>query len=95
MHTCILSSSSIIIIAVHTSLLCSKFTKMEHDGSMAHTWLKDAPTYVDTYAYPANVCLMCGVTTSVKKCGRCKIPAYCSQPCQRLHWPVHKALCGK
>jgi hypothetical protein len=28
-------------------------------------------------------------------CGRCKQIAYCSQGCQKAHWKLHKAVCGK
>ncbi|KAJ7486061.1 hypothetical protein B0H11DRAFT_2016794 [Mycena galericulata] len=31
----------------------------------------------------------------VSMCGRCKMTFYCGATCQKLHWPVHKKMCGK
>ncbi|KAJ7505122.1 hypothetical protein B0H11DRAFT_1851247 [Mycena galericulata] len=31
----------------------------------------------------------------VSVCGRCKMTFYCGATCQKLHWPVHKKVCGK
>ncbi|KAJ7486059.1 hypothetical protein B0H11DRAFT_1861539 [Mycena galericulata] len=31
----------------------------------------------------------------VSMCGRCKMTFYCGATCQRLHWLVHKKICGK
>jgi ankyrin repeat protein len=33
------------------------------------------------------------LTTSPKRCARCKSEIYCSSTCQRLSWPAHRALC--
>jgi len=33
------------------------------------------------------------LTTSPKRCARCKSEIYCSSACQRLSWPTHRALC--
>jgi hypothetical protein len=30
----------------------------------------------------------------LKYCGRCKVTPYCSERCQKLHWPIHKQACG-
>ncbi|KAI9141222.1 hypothetical protein BKA69DRAFT_1125044 [Paraphysoderma sedebokerense] len=29
-----------------------------------------------------------------KKCGKCLDASYCSQSCQKKHWPIHKSVCG-
>lgn len=39
-------------------------------------------------------CESCGlVLIDVKRCGRCRCAAYCSQACQKQHWPQHKKEC--
>ncbi|CAK4661259.1 hypothetical protein LEN26_011825 [Aphanomyces euteiches] len=44
-------------------------------------------------------CQGCGKTPSnqksFKSCSRCKRARYCSQECQRAHWPEHKKLCSE
>ena len=30
-----------------------------------------------------------------KKCTRCHIAMYCDRKCQKEHWPLHRAFCGK
>ena len=40
-------------------------------------------------------CAKCGKPGSSKLCGKCKIVVYCSQACERLHWPDHKHECRK
>ncbi|EAU83334.1 hypothetical protein CC1G_12395 [Coprinopsis cinerea okayama7 len=44
-----------------------------------------------------RICDACGVpeTPSVKfrLCGGCMTTQYCSQDCQKSHWPSHKAIC--
>jgi hypothetical protein len=45
---------------------------------------------------PQKQCDSCGTAgTAFKKCSRCKMVKYCSETCQRAHWPVHKSRCGK
>lgn len=44
-----------------------------------------------------RVCDQCGTeeTPAVKfrLCGGCMTTQYCSQDCQKIHWPAHKAIC--
>lgn len=35
-------------------------------------------------------CKVCGTTTGLRRCSRCKSVYYCSQVHQRSDWPVHK-----
>jgi hypothetical protein len=37
-------------------------------------------------------CKICGTETDYG-CGRCKSVAYCSEECQKIDWPTHKATC--
>ncbi|KAK3638452.1 Egl nine 1 [Elasticomyces elasticus] len=39
------------------------------------------------------VCGVCGKDGYLLKCARCKVPFYCSKPCQVQDWPVHKLIC--
>lgn len=40
-------------------------------------------------------CAVCGIVTGdLKRCGRCRSAAYCSEACQRKHWPTHKTSCA-
>ena len=43
----------------------------------------------------ANMCMVCGSTSSISKCSRCKSAFYCSSACQKEHWTYHKKHCGK
>ncbi|KAF8880807.1 hypothetical protein CPB84DRAFT_1817306 [Gymnopilus junonius] len=44
-----------------------------------------------------RICDQCGTveTPAVKfrLCGGCMTTQYCSQDCQKMHWPSHKAIC--
>ncbi|KAI0080950.1 hypothetical protein K474DRAFT_1588840 [Panus rudis PR-1116 ss-1] len=44
-----------------------------------------------------RLCDQCGTveqpTTKFRLCGGCMVTQYCSQTCQRAHWPSHKAIC--
>jgi len=41
-----------------------------------------------------SVCGNCGkADVRLKKCGRCRIGAYCSKNCQNLHWKLHRSFC--
>ncbi|KAF6765815.1 hypothetical protein DFP72DRAFT_207312 [Ephemerocybe angulata] len=44
-----------------------------------------------------RICDQCGTpeTPSVKfrLCGGCMTTQYCSQDCQKIHWPAHKSIC--
>ena len=35
----------------------------------------------------------CFVTQNLQRCWQCKIITYCSEQCQRDHWPLHRRLC--
>jgi hypothetical protein len=38
-------------------------------------------------------CLVCGSTTNVSKCSRCRKAYYCSAACQKEHWQYHRHVC--
>ncbi|KAI0505359.1 hypothetical protein F5B22DRAFT_628302 [Xylaria bambusicola] len=40
-----------------------------------------------------GACLICN-KPDAKPCSRCKSALYCSEPCQRADYPVHKLLCA-
>jgi hypothetical protein len=41
-----------------------------------------------------SVCGNCGkADVKLKTCGRCRIGAYCSKDCQKLHWKLHRSFC--
>ena len=45
-----------------------------------------------------KICPVCGAGVAgeaLKRCGACKLVCYCSKECQRIAWPVHKAVCGR
>mmetsp|Transcript_7354 Transcript_7354/g.6956 ORF Transcript_7354/g.6956 Transcript_7354/m.6956 type:complete len:114 (-) Transcript_7354:161-502(-) len=37
-------------------------------------------------------CFVC-TKPAQKKCARCKVLAYCSRHCQKMHWSIHKQSC--
>ncbi|XP_071741697.1 ubiquitin carboxyl-terminal hydrolase 18-like [Rutidosis leptorrhynchoides] len=39
-------------------------------------------------------CAVCGSLTT-KQCARCKFVKYCSESCQKSHWPGHKKKCDE
>ncbi|GAA5894902.1 hypothetical protein JCM6882_008237 [Rhodosporidiobolus microsporus] len=39
-------------------------------------------------------CVVCG-TASSQKCGGCQKETYCSAACVKLHWILHKGICGQ
>ena len=39
-------------------------------------------------------CVVCKEPTSLQ-CARCREVTYCSKPCQKIHWKVHKSVCGQ
>ncbi|EJD07162.1 uncharacterized protein FOMMEDRAFT_17627 [Fomitiporia mediterranea MF3/22] len=55
--------------------------------------------YPHQYAKPRGhrVCDTCGAVELAgqrfRMCGGCMITQYCSQDCQKRHWPAHKTLC--
>ncbi|GAA5894918.1 hypothetical protein JCM6882_008244 [Rhodosporidiobolus microsporus] len=40
-------------------------------------------------------CVVCGSTDSPQRCSACKVETYCGEGCMKLHWILHKALCGR
>ncbi|KAF9475955.1 hypothetical protein BDN70DRAFT_996036 [Pholiota conissans] len=43
-----------------------------------------------------RACTKCGKAdeNGVKKCAKCGLTFYCSEECQREHWPIHKPNCS-
>ena len=39
------------------------------------------------------LCLNCKEKPPLFVCGACKNQSYCSQTCQKLHWPLHEPIC--
>ena len=39
-------------------------------------------------------CVVCGETTDIKRCGKCKLISYCSKECQRLDSDNHQVYCS-
>jgi MYND finger len=42
-----------------------------------------------------DACQVCGKTSSLMNCKRCKSVAYCSADCQRRDWKTHKPTCQR
>ena len=42
-----------------------------------------------------DVCSVCGSTSDLKRCSRCKKVSYCCIEHQKKDWTTHKKLCGK
>ena len=40
-----------------------------------------------------DTCMFCGAVAPCKRCGSCRVAAYCSSNCQSVHWPTHKEDC--
>ncbi|KAI9325627.1 hypothetical protein BDR26DRAFT_878961 [Obelidium mucronatum] len=38
-------------------------------------------------------CHVCFAGGSTKKCSECRVIRYCSEACQKAHWPAHKLMC--
>jgi len=51
---------------------------------------------IELWAVRCQHCLMCasGEASELKRCAACKHVRYCSEACQRDHWPVHKEECA-
>lgn len=49
---------------------------------------------VSPNAKPGRFCASCGaLPEKLKNCSRCRTVWYCSEDCQRRHWPLHKGHC--
>ncbi len=42
-----------------------------------------------------KLCNTCGKVDPPQRCGGCLRTAYCGRPCQKAHWPSHKAECAQ
>ncbi|CCM02779.1 uncharacterized protein FIBRA_04887 [Fibroporia radiculosa] len=56
------------------------------------------PTHAPQKQRGYRLCDQCGAveqptTGRFRLCGGCMVTQYCSQECQRSHWPSHKAIC--
>ncbi len=59
-----------------------------------HQFLQDAGVGLGTPGSRfKRSCEVCGKTSQIRKCGRCKIIQYCSIQCQKTDWPSHKSDC--
>ena len=63
-----------------------------NDAAPASRCLQD-PTVVPRHVSACDGCGKAYAKTELKNCARCKTPKYCSQPCQKRHWPEHKLVC--
>lgn len=44
-------------------------------------------------SFEVMLCNVCGKVGEVKRCGRCKVVAYCGKEHQKVDWKVHKRTC--
>ncbi|KAL6298354.1 hypothetical protein BKA93DRAFT_72474 [Sparassis latifolia] len=56
------------------------------------------PSHAPSKPRGARVCDQCGTfeqpsTGRFRLCGGCMVTQYCSQECQKAHWPSHKTIC--
>ncbi|KAI0925485.1 hypothetical protein AcW1_007920 [Taiwanofungus camphoratus] len=56
------------------------------------------PSHVPQKQRGFRLCDQCGAieqptSTRFRLCGGCMTTQYCSQECQKLHWPSHKSIC--
>ena len=54
----------------------------------------DEPSVEEPPALKVEACCVCGSTTEVKRCGKCKLVSYCSKTCQKSHIEHHSKYCG-
>ena len=51
---------------------------------------------LNRFCFMGNICHGCGISCDeARKCGACQWTRYCSEICQKFHWPTHKAGCSK
>ncbi|RHZ02499.1 hypothetical protein DYB35_000048 [Aphanomyces astaci] len=81
------------------AILYGGYETMRNDIVYGDMWelnlCDDKPNRKNNEGTPLNttVCGSCGAQGKWKKCARCNAMAYCSQACQKRHWPVHKTSC--
>ncbi|CAK5269562.1 unnamed protein product [Mycena citricolor] len=56
------------------------------------------PSHASLRQRGLRMCDQCGAAESpavskFRLCGGCMVTQYCSQACQKVHWPAHKAIC--
>lgn len=51
--------------------------------------------FCESSSTPKTNCAYCNEPICNKKCGHCKLAFYCTQQCQKKHWPLHKFECKK
>lgn len=53
------------------------------------------PLLCESALQPARYCSRCGKEPeNLNTCSQCHVAMYCSRPCQRSDWPLHKQFCS-
>ena len=65
-----------------------------HDGDIFRAIVKAKPSLFPCLAMPKLILVcICGKTSELRACSRCKIQHYCSVECQKKDWTTHKKHC--